>query len=93
MSKHKVSSKSSVRITGDIHKIVSPKRKQYLIWGLSFLFALLLAGIGYWTLHAVRESLRTMYTEKLQTILEADVAALEIWAKNEMSYVRLLDKR
>ncbi len=51
---------------------------------LSLLAALaFLVVVGFWTRHAVNESLTLIVSEKIQTILDADVAALDIWIRNE----------
>lgn len=48
------------------------------IVGTSVLVLLLLAGLGYWTSHAVREAIVNAYAANLTTILDADVEALDI---------------
>ncbi|UCF92167.1 MAG: protein kinase, partial [Desulfobacterales bacterium] len=57
------------------------------------LFALiaiaLLVGLGFWTNHAVSESLFEIYQSYLQTILDADVTALRIWVEDEKEFVKL----
>lgn len=47
-----------------------------------------LAAIGLWTSHAVWESLVNVYSSKLQTVLNADIAALRIWVQNEINHVK-----
>ena len=49
---------------------------------------LLLGGIGFWTYHAVRESVTDIYTAHLKTLLDADITALSIWMNNELFDVR-----
>jgi tRNA A-37 threonylcarbamoyl transferase component Bud32 len=49
---------------------------------------LFLGVIGLWTRHAVRESLHKTLTEKLQTILDADLTALEIWMEDQMHEIK-----
>ncbi len=39
----------------------------------------ILAGLGYWTYTGVKESLERVRTASLRTVLEAKVAALEVW--------------
>ncbi|WP_136798385.1 MULTISPECIES: serine/threonine protein kinase [Desulfosediminicola] len=58
------------------------------IVGVSLFVLSLLAGIGYWTSHAVREAIVNVYAANLTTILDADVEALDIWVHNEMSFAR-----
>ena len=42
---------------------------------------------GFWTRHAINESLVHIVSEKLQTILDTDVMALQIWIDNERQFV------
>jgi hypothetical protein len=54
----------------------------------SLIAVVLLAVIGFWTNHAIEESLQQVYASHLQTVLDADVTALKIWIKNEKDLVR-----
>jgi hypothetical protein len=54
----------------------------------SLIAVVFLAGIGFWTHHAVKISLEKIYTNYLQTLLDADITALTIWMENEKGYVR-----
>ena len=56
----------------------------------SCLGVILLIVAGFWTHHAVMESLLEIQTENLRTILEADVAGLKVWMDNQMSDTRSL---
>lgn len=47
-----------------------------------------MAGIGFWTSHAVREAIVNVYSANLTTLLDADIEALDIWVNNEMSFAR-----
>jgi len=58
------------------------------IVGAFLLVLALLASVGYWTSHAVREAIVNVYAANLTTILDADVEALNIWVHNEMSFAR-----
>lgn len=75
------------RLTGRFFPAELKKSRPVRIWRLVILFAILLAVIGTWTNHAVRESLDDAYAEMLKTILEADITALELWISNEQSDV------
>ncbi|MCP3902395.1 MAG: serine/threonine protein kinase [Planctomycetes bacterium] len=44
---------------------------------------LILIVVGFWTRHAVNESLSNILTDQLETILDADITALEIWIDGE----------
>lgn len=54
------------------------------------LYSLLLIGalgvVGVWTSHAVWESIVHTYSANLTAILDADIAALDIWVKNEIDF-------
>ncbi|UCG31631.1 MAG: cache domain-containing protein, partial [Phycisphaerales bacterium] len=56
--------------------------------GLTLLAAFLLVVIAFWTEHAVWESLNDMLAEKMRSILDADVAALDLWIKTEKAEVK-----
>lgn len=58
------------------------------IVGASLFILALLANVGYWTSHAVREAIVNVYAANLTTILDANVEALNIWVHNEMSFAR-----
>lgn len=86
---------------GNTRKRVSPRRestyaqsksnwhatKRILL--ISLLLLSVLGGIGYWTSHAVHEAIVNVYSTNLQTILDADIEALEIWVKNEIDYAKV----
>ena len=60
------------------------KRRQVIRAGLAAVGILaLLAVLGLWTHHAVRESLNTIVSQTLQALLDADVAAIEVWVEAE----------
>ena len=61
-------------------------RRYGVPWGLLGAVSFLVI-VSLWTRHAVNESLTTIVSEKLQTILDADVTALEIWIENERAFV------
>lgn len=67
----------------------SIKRSSPLRIGLiSVVLIGLLAGIAMGTSHAVWESIVKVYSANLKTILDADIAALKIWIKNEIKYAQ-----
>jgi tRNA A-37 threonylcarbamoyl transferase component Bud32 len=55
---------------------------------ISIVFIGLLAAIGLGTSHAVWESIVKVYSANLRTILDADIAALRIWIRNEINYAQ-----
>ncbi len=44
--------------------------------------------IGFWTHNAIKLSLKEIYTDYFQTLLDADITALTIWMENEKSHAR-----
>ena len=54
----------------------------------SLIAVALLVIIGFWTSHAIEESLQHVYASHLETVLDADVTALKIWIKNEQEVVK-----
>ncbi len=55
-------------------------RRRFRVIVLLALLVLVVASA--WTYHAVRESLVDLLTQNFQAILDADIAALEIWLWN-----------
>ncbi len=65
------------------------KRSSPLRIGLiSVILIGLLAGIAMGTSHAVWKSIVKVYSANLKTILDADIAALQIWIRNEINYAQ-----
>lgn len=56
-------------------------RRRVWIWPL--LAAVAMAGVGYWIRTAVESALQTTLAAELRTLLDADVAALRIWLKQQ----------
>jgi len=54
----------------------------------SLLLIVVLTVVGGWTSHAVWESIVHTYSTHLTAILDADIAALDVWVKNEISFSR-----
>ncbi len=44
--------------------------------------------IGFWAHSTIKLSLKEIYTDYLQTLLDADITALTIWMENEKSHAR-----
>lgn len=64
------------------------RRTRLRMAGLALLAVAVLIVIEFWTEHAVWESLNDMLAEKMQSILDADLAALDLWVKAEMAEVK-----
>ncbi len=78
------------RLVQDLARL-SGSRRGFLA-ALVFLI-LLVAAVGLWTTRAVDRSLHESYRTQLETILDADAKALEIWARGELAEVRLQGER
>src|SRR5688572_13806851 len=63
-------------------------RKHLWLWPL--LAALMLAVAGLWIRQSVERAAKDELAKSLQTVLNADVAALAIWMENHVSHVRSL---
>jgi tRNA A-37 threonylcarbamoyl transferase component Bud32 len=62
-------------------------RSGHFPWGIVGA-VVFLAVVSVWTRDAVRESLTLITSDKLQTILAAEVNALELWLEKELAVVR-----
>ena len=62
--------------------------RKYLFLLSSFL-VLLLAVAGIWTQYEVRDSLNKKITHELTTIIKAELAAIDLWVKNEKILVQM----
>lgn len=51
---------------------------------LVLLAAALLFGLGYWTYHAVEDSLRELRAATMKSLLDAQVNALRVWSREEI---------
>ncbi|WP_339909011.1 serine/threonine protein kinase [Symmachiella dynata] len=60
---------------------------RHRFWRNMILFALgiLLSGVGIWMYWGMEESLRKILATKLESLLDADIAALEIWMEDKKS--------
>ncbi len=52
-------------------------------WLIAIAFTLVLGAAGWFNLRSLESTLQADLRGELETILEADVAALEIWARGE----------
>lgn len=50
--------------------------------------AIVVIAVGFWTRHAVNESLTTILKQRLEAVLDTDMTALEIWIESERNQVR-----
>ncbi|MCW5558105.1 MAG: serine/threonine protein kinase [Verrucomicrobiae bacterium] len=57
--------------------------RQRLLLGVPLLAALLVAAAGWWSHRLVRRTLEAKLSDELQTVLKANVAALEIWLNTQ----------
>jgi hypothetical protein len=71
-----MSSKTSPSVVGHLTRVASSFRRRWIAAGA---FAGLLVAIAIWSNWAVQSSLASSLESQLQTILDADVAALEGW--------------
>ncbi|HEV3258900.1 MAG TPA: serine/threonine protein kinase [Gemmataceae bacterium] len=55
------------------------------LWVRPLLAALILAGLGWWIRGTVEEAMKAKMAGELQTVLNADVAALEVWFKSQIA--------
>jgi C4-dicarboxylate-specific signal transduction histidine kinase len=53
------------------------------IWIVLLVIAVLVAGFGWWGSNRVRRSIAEDLQQQLQTVLNANVTALEIWMTNQ----------
>src|SRR5258706_8053440 len=53
------------------------------IWTVPLLLALLVGGVGWWADHALRRTIEAEVKSDLQSTLDANVTALEIWMANQ----------
>lgn len=58
------------------------------VWYLLLAVGALLAIVGAWTYHAVQETVHDELTESLQTILQANIEALQIVVQNERGHIQ-----
>ena len=58
------------------------------LWWIPLVFALIVGGVGTYAYRTLAEAMRSGLREKLQTILEADVAALELWLAHQQAAAR-----
>jgi len=65
---------------------------QFRIAALSLLGIVFLTGMGYWTHAAVRRSQQNLFRDNLQTILNADILALEFWLELEKNEINALTR-
>lgn len=76
-----------------------PSRIRRMVWGVSrfqagqiavaaFLGILVLAAVGGWVHHGISTTLRQILGEKLRGMLDADVAAVELWIDSKKARVR-----
>jgi hypothetical protein len=75
---------SANRLVSALGKI-APTKEKFLWYPIGAVVALIV--IGVWTRHAVNEALSDIMTEQVQTILNADVTALEIWMHGERTEI------
>jgi len=54
-----------------------------LFWTVPLLTAALVSLVGWWADHKVNRAIQKTLKEQLETVLEANVAALEIWIRNQ----------
>ena len=58
-------------------------RRGKYIWTIPLLLALLVGGVGWWTDRELRQTIEQEVRDDLQSALEANVTALEIWMENQ----------
>ena len=66
----------------------SAGRSRRKIWLLFIAVGVLLLGVGAWTYNAVQETIHDQLTDGLQTILQANIEALQIVVDNERSHIQ-----
>ncbi len=60
------------------------------LWVWPIIAALLLGGVGWWVHRYVEEAMREELAGQLTTLLNADIAALRTWTKDQEAIVRAL---
>jgi hypothetical protein len=63
-------------------------KKQLWVWPLAA--AVILMVVGYAMRRAVDRALKQSIASQLQTVLEADVAALDVWMRDQQSYAEIV---
>ncbi|MBW2503137.1 MAG: serine/threonine protein kinase [Deltaproteobacteria bacterium] len=71
-----------------IRRQVFAGRPRQQIWFLLVGVGVLLLGVGAWTYNAVQETIHDQLTEGLQTILQANIEALQIVVENERGHIQ-----
>ena len=67
----------SIGVTGSLASAARSLRRQLWLWPL--VAAAVLAAVGWLLYHTVERSMQEKLADELQAILDADLAALEIW--------------